>query len=168
MSTLLLPCDDFGPYAYDPNIQVLWTENIEDCTAPTDLEVLAAVTLNDFELTDIIGWEVQSEIITVPPWGAFATQRVGGQIIDAAELIFASERQGDDIRMLLQRFDIGFILMLPSGPFLDFPSAPFNVFPVRVAQVTQQQRLRQGGSQLTVQFAIRDVVCEHVRAVPET
>lgn len=168
MSTLLFPCDLIGPYAYDPNVQVLWTETIT-CDAPTEEEVLSAVTLNDFDLTDIIGWEIRADIITAPPWGAFATQRVGGQAIDRTELIFASERVGNDIRMLLQRFDEGFILILPSGPFIEVPEAPFNVYPVRVAQITQQQRLDTGeGSQLFVQFAIRDVVCDNVRVVTET
>jgi len=169
MSHLAILCDDVGPFAYDPNIQVLWSLSIEDVQAPTDVEVMNAVTLNDFNLTDIIGWEVRAEIITAPPWGAFATQRVGAQAIGTAELTFAAERAtGDDIRTVLRRFDRGFILMLPSGPYLEHPNAPLNVYPVVVAQVTQRQRLREGGSQIDVQFAIRDVVGENVMVVPET
>lgn len=168
MSTLLFPCDEIGPYAYDPNVQVLWTEEIDDPCAPTALEVLSALTLNDFDLTDIVGWEVVAAILTVPPWGEFATQRTGSRGVDRAELVFASERVGNDIRISLSRFDRGFILILPSGPFLDIPDAPFNVYPVEVANIYQHQRLGEGGSQLTVQFTIRDVVCQHVKVVPET
>jgi hypothetical protein len=47
---------------------------------------------------------------------------------------------------------------------VEFPTSPFNVYPVRVAQVTHRQRLGEGGSQIDVQFAIRGVVCENVIA----
>lgn len=153
-------CDLTGPYAYDPHVQVLWGQ-VADPLAPTETEVFDAVTLNDapYHLTDIIGWEVESDILRDPPWRGFENQRVGGQRIAQSDLIFAADREGDDIRSLIERGDFGTILILPSGPYIDIPDAPLNVYPVRVAQVSQQQRLRTGGgSLLLVQFAVTGAV----------
>lgn len=160
-------CSLTGPYAYDPNVVVLWNDHVGDVQAPTEDEVMAAVNLiDDFDLTDIIGWELESDIIVVPPWGEFATQRVGGTAVPRSELLFAADRSGDDIRMLLAERDPGNVLFLPSGPYLDYPDAPLQVFPVRVAAITQLQRIRSGGaSLLRVQFAIRGVPGNHVRVV---
>lgn len=159
-------CSTEGAYAYDPNIQALWTTTVADIDAPTEAEVTGATLLNDtYCLTDIIGWEVQTEIIRDPPWGVFEKQRVGGKSVADSGFIFAADRSGNDIRTLFSRGDVGYVMLLPSGPYTDYPSAPINVYDVRVAQITQRQRLRTGeGSLLIVQFAI-NAVGENVTVV---
>lgn len=158
------PFDLTGPYAYDLSIQALWVESILDAQEPTDDEVATGVDLQEFyDLTDIIGWEVATEIIKDGIWGPFEEQRMGRQSIQEAAMLFASDRAGSDVRMLWQRGDTGFIVLLPSGPYLEHPTAPVNVYPVRVAQITQLQRLRTGsGSQLRVDFVITSRVGENV------
>lgn len=156
-----------GPYAYDESIQALWVPFIADVDEPTDDEIATGVDLQEsYDLTDIIGWEVKTEIIKDGVWGPFEEQRMGRQSIADATLIFASDRGGVDVRMLWVRGETGFIVLLPSGPYLDHPSAPVNVYPVRVAQLTQQQRLRTGGGSLIqVDFAITGRVGENVLIV---
>jgi hypothetical protein len=155
-----------GPYAYDLNIQALWVSVIADVDEPTDDEIATGIDLEGYDLTDIVGWEVKTEIIKDGIWGPFEEQRMGRQSIADATLIFASDRAGVDVRMLWVRGETGFIVLLPSGPYLDHPTAPINVYPVRVAQLTQQQRLRTGGGSLIqVDFVITGRVGENVLVV---
>ena len=164
-----VPCsfDLTGPYVYDLNMQVLWVASIADVQAPTDVEIATGVDLQAmYNLTDIIGWEVETEIIKDGIWGPFQEQRMGEQSIADARMIFAAHRDGNDIRTLWNRGDTGYIVILPSGDYLDHPTAPVNVYPVRVAQITQQQRLRTGGASLIlVTFAITARVGENVTVV---
>lgn len=165
---MTMPCsfDLVGPYVYDWNIEFRWSLSIMDVQAPTDVEVAASVLLNDYDLTDIIGWEPETNIISDGEWGPWEEQRLGRQRVPTEALIFAADRAGNDIRTLLARGDVGWILALPSGPYLEHPTAPINVFPVRVAQITQRQRLRDGGaSLLLVNFASRGRVGENVTVV---
>lgn len=163
------PCvfDLTGPYAYDLAIQALWVESILDSQEPTDDEIATGIDLQEFyDLSDIIGWEVATEIIKDGIWGPFEEQRMGRQSIQEAAMLFASDRAGSDVRMLWQRGDTGFIVLLPSGPYLEHPTAPVNVYPVRVAQITQLQRLRTGsGATLRVDFVITSRVGENVLVV---
>ena len=160
-------CDLTGPYAYDLSVQVLWVASIADVQAPTDTEIATGVDLQAiYDLTDIIGWEIETEILKDGLWGPFQEQRMGEQSIPDARLIFAADRAGQDIRVLWNRGDAGYIVILPSGPYLDHPTAPVNVYPVRVAQLTQQQRLRTGGGSLIlVTFAITARAGENVLVV---
>lgn len=160
-------CDLTGPYAYDLNVVVLWVASIADVEAPTDVEIATGISLQPtYDLTDIIGWEVETEIIKDGIWGPFEEQRMGEQSVADARMLFAAARDGNDIRVLWSRGQAGFIVILPSGDYLDHPTAPVNVYPVRIAQLTQQQRLRTGGgSIIAVTFAMTSRVGENVTVV---
>lgn len=164
---MVAACGLTGPYAYDLNVVVLWVETIADVQAPTDVEIATGVSLQPtYDLTDIIGWEVETEILKDGIWGPFEEQRMGEQSVADARMIFAADRAGNDIRTLWNRGDAGYIVILPSGEYLDHPTAPVNVYPVRVAQLTQQQRLRTGGGSLIlVTFAMTARVGENVTVV---
>lgn len=161
------PCDLTGPYAYDLNIQALWVESIVDVQAPTAAEIALGVDLQEsYDLTDIIGWEIETEILKDGQWATFRRQRLGPQEIADSRMLFAADRSGADVRALWARGDVGNIVLLPSGPHLDYPAAPVNAYPVRVAQLTQQQRLRSGGgSVILVTFAVAARVGENVSIV---
>lgn len=150
-------CDELGEYAYDPNVKVLWVNSIETVLNPTSAEVTGGVYLNDdpYNLTDIIGWEIEGEVLTEPPWGPFAVQRIGGLRVIDARLILAAKRDGSDIRSLLSRGTSGFILIFPSGRYEDCPDAPLNVYPVCVASIFQMHRHgSSGASRIMVKFAV--------------
>lgn len=162
------PCDLTGPYAYDLHVQVLWVATIVDVQAPTDNEIALGLDLQAlYDLTDIIGWEADTDILRDGKWGPFEEQRLGEQKISDSRLMFAADLAGNDIRTLWARGDVGNIVILPSGEYLDHPTAPVNVYPVKVAQLTQQQRLRSGGgSQILVSFAITARLGENVQIIP--
>lgn len=156
------PFDLTGPYVYDCNAQFLWIDEggIADPQEPTDDEIATGVDLqaDPYFLTDIIGWEIETEILRGADggtWGPQEFQRLGEQTIAESRMVFAADRAGVDIRTLITRGDLGYIVILPSGPYLDHPTAPVNVYPVRVAQLTQRQAFRQPGSVILGNFAIR-------------
>lgn len=161
------PCTLVGPYAYDLNIQALWIEDVADPQEPTAAEIASGVDLQAvYNLTDIIGWEIKTELIRDGIWNSFEEQRLGRQSIADSSFILGADRSGYDIRLLLARGDAGFVALLPSGPHLDYPDAPVNIYPVRVAQLTQLQRLRTGGgSVIQVDFAITARCGENVLVV---
>ena len=166
MTTLPCSFDLTGPYVYDWSVQIQWSTSIADVLAPTDVELAASTNLNNYDLTDIVGWEPETNIINDGQWGPWEEQRLGRQRVPSEALVFAADRAGSDIRTLLTRGDVGWILILPSGPYLEHPTAPLNVFPVRVAQLTQRQRLRDGGSSLIlVNFASLGRVGNNVTVV---
>lgn len=163
-------CELVGPYTYDPNVVVLWVPIIADAQAPTDVEIVTGgVDLQpNYNLTDIIGWEIETETLRDGIWGPFEEQRMGGQAIRDSRLMFAAGRDGSakDVRSLWLRGEVGNIVIMPSGPYQMYPTAPINVYPVRVSQITQQQRLRTGGaSLLMVTFVIRARCGENVFVV---
>lgn len=162
----MVACFDSGGYRYNPNVVVLWADTIADVDAPTDVEINAAEELipSPYCLTEIIGWETETEIIQIRAYGTFLPQLPASRLVENAQLVFTSDIGGNDIRTLLSRDDEGFVLFLPSGPLADYPTAPLNVFPARVAQLTQLQRLWEP-SRLLITFAITGHPGENVVAV---
>ena len=160
-----LTCADDYPdgYVYDANLVVLWAPAVTGISgvsgvpfvalalntfAPSITGIGAAIELHPgtYCLTEIVGWEVDTEVLVSYRWGPFASQRLGGQSVADAKLVFTADRAGQDIRQLLHRHDLGQILLLPSGPISVWPTSPLNVYPVRVAQLTHRQRLRDSAS----------------------
>lgn len=161
-------CDQTGTYTYDNNVIVLWVTSIANVQIPTASQLVTGTTLNDtYCLTDIMGWEIETDTIDDGIWGPFEEQRMGRQSIADSRFLFAAHRDGADIRTLLTRGETGNIVILPSGPYLQHLTAPVNVYPVRVSQLTQRQRLRTGGgSIIEVTFVITARCGENVTVAP--
>jgi hypothetical protein len=157
-------CDLTGPYAYDLSVEVLWVPTIADTQAPTSTEIATGVSLlgSPYDLTDIIGWELESDRIDDNRWGPQVGQRLGQQAVSDAELRFTAGRDGIDVRALWSRGSSGNVVFLPSGPYLEHPTSPVQVFPVRVASVIQRQALRQPASILRALFAVQPGVGNNV------
>lgn len=161
------PFDLNGPFVYDLSMRCMWVASIADTQAPTDVEIAAGVTLNNspYHLTDIIGWELDTDKIPDDKWGPQVGERLGEQEVGEAELRFSASRDGSDVRSLWTRGDLGNIVFLPSGPYLSYPTAPIQVFPVQISQITQRQELRQPSAILRVVFAIKVGVGNNVFVV---
>lgn len=163
-------CSTTGTYTYDRNVQVLWAETITNVQIPTSAEIVTGginLTADPYCLTDIIGWEIETDVIR-GGWGPMELQRMGKQKVADSRFVFAAQRSAGsgDIRNLWARGDTGYIVILPSGPYLDYPDAPVNVYPVRIAQLTQQQRLRTGQGSLILASLIITARCgENVNVV---
>lgn len=163
------PCTLTGTYPYDRNVVVMWLPTIANVQIPTSSEIVSGTDLGPYNLTDIIGWEINSETIRDDIWGPFEGQRIGRQSIAESQLIFAADRSGlyPDIRSLLTRGQPGFVGIFPSGPYVSYPSSPVNIYPVRVSQLTQQQRLRTGdGSLILTYFVVTGLCGENVTVTP--
>lgn len=160
-------CATTGTYTYDRNVQALWIASVANVQAPTSAEVATGVDLQaTYNLTDIIGWEPETEKLVSGDWGPFEKQRMGKQRISDSAFMFAAARNGADVRSIWSRGTTGYIMLLPSGPYLEQLTAPVNCFSVKVAQITQQQKLRTGnGSLLFVDFTQRARMGENVTIV---
>lgn len=162
-------CSLTGTYTYDPNVVVLWVASIANVQAPTAAEIAAGVDLQTpYNLTDIIGWQIETEPIRDGIWGPFEEQRMGRQSVADSRFMFAAARSGGatDIRSFLTRGQVGNVVILPSGPYVDYPAAPVNVYPARVSQLSQRQQIRTGqGSLVLVSFIIRARCGENVSVV---
>lgn len=144
-------CATTGTYTYDRNVQALWIATVANVQAPTAAEVATGVDLQaTYNLTDILGWEPDTEKLVSGDWGPFQKQRMGKQKVPDSALMFAAARNGADVRALWDRGDTGYIMLLPSGPYLEQTAAPVHCFSVRVSQITQRQQLRTGGGSLLI------------------
>lgn len=161
-------CNLTGPYTYDPNIVVLWVPSINNIQIPTGGEIVTGTDLTSvYCLTDIVGWEAGTETIRDGIWGPFEEQRMGRQSIQESQLAFAADVNGNDVRTLWTRGQVGNIVLMPSGSYASHPLSPINVYPVRVSQLTQLQRLRTGGASIIlVSFIIRSRLGENVTVTP--
>lgn len=157
-SMITSSCDLSGTFEYDPYVQVLWSSvAVADPLEPTEAEIMAATTLNvaPYHLTDIMGWQPETDVVRDPPWLGFENQRMGIRSIGESRLGFAADRSGNDIRSLITRGDEGTVFILPSGAFADVPNAPLHCYPVKVAEITPILDLRGGrGAILLVSYVI--------------
>ena len=162
----MVACFDSGGYRYNPNVVVLWSDDVADVDNPTETEIEDATEIipAPYNLIEVIGWEMSTEIIQIRAYGPFLPQLPASREVENAQLVFASDIGGNDIRTLLSRDQEGFVLFLPSGPLVDYPDSPLDVFPARVAQITQLHRLWEP-SRLLVTFAITGHPGESVLAV---
>lgn len=160
---LTVSCSPSGSYAYDPDLVVRFASTLDDPDAPTELEVDGAVDFTtEWALLDVIGWEVESEVIVDPNWGVFRTQRPGHTQIRESEMTFSADRLGNDIRTILQRYTVGFVMIFPSGL-----NGLVNVYPVRVGSVEHMLALRTGqGARIRTIFTIIATPSTNVAVVP--
>jgi hypothetical protein len=162
----MVACFDSGGYRYNPNVVILWSDDIDDVDNPTETEIEAATAMipAPYNLIEVIGWEMATEAITIRRYGPFLPQLPASREVDGAQFVFASDIGGNDIRTLLSRDLEGYVLFLPSGPLTDYPDSPMDVFPVRVKQITQLHRLWEP-SRLLVSFVVTAHPGEGVLAV---
>lgn len=158
--TTLVHCAPSGTFVYDSHVRVLFAEVINDISNVTREEFDYAVDTTDlFCLTGINGWEVMSEIITDPTWKPFNRQRPGSLTVETAQLLYAADRRGQDIRLLMHRGVRGYVLILPAG---EIDGGIMNVYPVWVAKTTQLQRLQNNGAQIMVNCSVPSQPAEDV------
>lgn len=146
MATPLVESEE---YIYAGTARIYWSTSIVDISAVLRSELNAATDLSG-EVFEVVGWEIDSGIITDPEWSRFDNQRQGRLRVPQSELILKADRAGDDIRTILPRGTAGWVLILPSG---DVEGHPMNVYPVTVAGLPQSVR-RRNLALIRVQFAV--------------
>ncbi|MFJ1581555.1 hypothetical protein [Streptomyces sp. NPDC088182] len=138
--------------------RVLWVPTIANKNSPTRIELDAGTALEG-ETGAMAGWQTTSEVFPTPALGSRFTPVVGGAITAAeSSLTFWASKDGDDVRALLLREAVGFIVWMDEG---DVPTQTMDVYPVTV---TSQAKVREldSAAQITAQFAITSEPAENV------
>ncbi|MEV4974449.1 hypothetical protein [Streptomyces scopuliridis] len=138
--------------------RVLWVPTIANKNSPTRIELNAGTALEG-ETGAMGGWQTTSEVFPTPALGSRFTPVVGGAITAAeSSLTFWASKDGDDVRALLVREAVGFIVWMDEG---DVPTQTMDVYPVTV---TSQAKVREldSAAQITAQFAITSEPAENV------
>lgn len=138
--------------------KVLWVPTIANKNAITRPEINAGTALEG-ETGNMAGWQTTSATVGTPALGSRFTPVVGGEITAAdSSLTFWASKDGDDVRTLLQREDVGFVVWMDEG---DVEGQTCDIYPV---SVTSQAKVREldSAAQIMAQFAITSEPAENV------
>ncbi|WP_329338596.1 hypothetical protein OG866_27125 [Streptomyces sp. NBC_00663] len=138
--------------------KVVWCPTIANKSAPTRAEINAGTELSG-ETGAMSGWQTTSATVPTAALGSRFTPTVPGEITAAdSSLTFWASKNGDDVRTLLQREAIGFVIWMDEG---DVSGQTCDVYPV---QVTSQAKVREldQAAQIMAQFAITSEPAENV------
>ena len=144
---------------YRPGItQVSYVPTIANKAAPTRAELNAGTNLSP-EVNAIDGWQPTSNFIDAPDLVSAFVPKVAGSVEagDSSLTLYASSNS-TDVRSLLPRGTVGFIVMFDES---DTPTRKMDVFPVTVGS---QAKVRDIGdvAKITINFAITSAPAENV------
>jgi hypothetical protein len=144
---------------YRPGLtQVNYTPAIANKAAPTRAEINAGTNLSP-ETNAIDGWQPQSNFLDAPDLVSAFVPKVAGSVEagDSSLTLYASSNSVD-VRTLLPRGTVGFILMLDES---DTAGRKMDVYPVTVGS---QAKIRDIGdvAKIQINFAITSAPAENV------
>lgn len=124
-------------------------------TAPSRAEMEAGSD-HTKEIADMTGWEVKADRIAAPDLGSKLTGKTNGRVnVGDAQISYYASEDTQDVRQVLQRDDVGFIMILDGG---DVEGQLARVFAVQVAAVTPSISVAGSeNSRIMVDFSINDV-----------
>jgi hypothetical protein len=138
--------------------KVYFCSAIANKSAPTRAELNAGTELSG-EISDIGGWEPTSDSIDTPDLANRFVGSVPGRIkADESSLTFYRSSNSVDVRGLLPRDTVGFIVFLDEG---DVAARKMDVFPVTVASAPKDRSMEEAG-RIVVNFKISSTPAENV------
>lgn len=140
---------------------VVYALTVANKAAPSRAEINAGTNLRN-EVSEISGFQATSGALDAPDLGSRFTSKVAGRITaDDSSITFYESVTGVDVRALLPRDTIGFLLFMPGG---DVSGRKMNVFPITVASVATDWSIEEA-ARLVVSFTITSAPAEAV-AIP--
>ncbi|WP_242890276.1 phage tail tube protein [Actinomadura litoris] len=154
------PINAHTRYVAKSKTKCYWVPDIANVQAPTRGELDAGVDLSP-QLMDVDGWTVESESVETPNLADSFTGSINGSTsADDSSVTMYSDRNGADIRAILQRDDDGNIVWLHGG---DIPgNATMDVFPCRIGSLGKNITLDDDASSIQVNFNITDEPAENI------
>lgn len=126
---------------------------------PTRAEINAGTNLSN-EIADLSGWTVSASEIETPDLGSDYTSKIPGRIsTDDSSLTFYQSQNGVDVRAVLPRGTVGFILVADGG---DQAGQKGDVYPVRVRSNGKLRSVGDESARLMVPFSITRKPAENV------
>lgn len=139
--------------------KVYWLPTCANPNAPLRSEMNAGTDLTP-EIADLNGWSVTSNQIQTPDFANRFTAQIAGRIDAAASsLTFYSSLTSADVRALLPRDAVGFVVWLDGG---DIPTHKMDVYPVTVTSVSKMRDTGNNAARIQVSFSITAAPSENV------
>jgi hypothetical protein len=137
---------------------VVYCLTVANKAAPTRAEINAGTNLRN-EVSEISGFQASSGTVDTPDLGTRFTSKIPGRITaDDSSITFYESVTGVDVRALLPRDTVGFLLFMPGG---DVAGRKVNVFPITVASVATDWSI-EDAARLVVSFTITSAPAEAV------
>jgi hypothetical protein len=141
--------------------KVYFCSAIANKLAPTRGELNAGTDLTG-EVSDIGGWQPTSASVDTPDLLNRFVGSVPGRITaDESSLTFYRSSNSVDVRGLLPRDTVGFVVFLDEG---DVAARKMDVFPITVASAPKDRSMEEAG-RIVVNFKISSTPAENV-AIP--
>lgn len=137
---------------------VVFATSVANKSAPTRAEINAGTDLRN-EISEISGFQTNSDSVDAPDLGSRFTSKVPGRITaDDSSITFYESVTGVDVRGLMPRDTTGFLLLMPGG---DTPTRKMHVFPITVASLATDYSLEEV-ARVIVNFTVTSVPAENV------
>jgi hypothetical protein len=148
-------------YVPEGTRKIYYATTLADYNHPTRLEIDAGVDLTD-EIAEITGFTVTSATADVPDLATRFTGKIPARITaDDSSIRFYMDEDSDDVRTVLPRDTVGFVLCLWDG---DHTGHLMDVFPITVSSTVPQTGIEDPAS-VEVQFTITRIPAQNV-AIP--
>lgn len=142
--------------------QYYFVASIADKTAPTRDELDAGTDLTT-EVTTVTGFSTATALVDAPDLKTRFTSQVSGMITaDASSMNIYLDEDSVDVRTVLPRDTVGFIVQFPEGDDEGVSGTKtMDVFPVTVSSATKETTTTDVG-QVMISFAITSEPAENV------
>lgn len=145
--------------------KVIWVsgeEGLADYTSPTRTEIDDGVDLSA-EVFEINGFQVESEAVDTPDFGARFVGNIPGNItVPDSNLVTYADRESADIRSELSRDDEGYLIFMDEG---DIEDNLMDIFPARVRSMPKL-RPRDDPARIQTDFSVDRIPAENVSIPP--
>jgi hypothetical protein len=140
---------------------VVFAVSVANKAAPTRGEINAGTDLRN-EVSEISGFQTNSATIETPDLATRFSSKLPARITaDDSSITFYESVTGVDVRALLPRDTVGYLLFMPGG---DTAARKMNVFPVTVASLATDWSI-EDAARLVVSFTVTSIPAENV-AIP--
>lgn len=141
--------------------KIYWVTTIATYTAPSRGELNAGIDLTN-EIASMSGFAVTSASTETPDLSTRFTAKIPGRITaDDSSISFYASSTSADVRTVLPRDTVGFVVILPEG---DVTSQKMDVYPAKVSSAAVDTA-EEDPAQVNIQFTITKIPALNV-AIP--
>lgn len=132
---------------------------IATLTAPTRSEINAGTDLTP-QVSAFGNWGIVSAPVLTPDLASTFTPSIPGLVtVDGSTIDMYADSTSADVRTLLPRNTVGFILVLPES---DVPGRKMDVFPVKVASAEKMASIGGNPATISITFTVTALPAENV------
>jgi hypothetical protein len=132
---------------------------IATLSAPTRAEINAGTDLTP-QVSAFGNWGILASAVNTPDLASTFVPTIPGLItVDGSTIDMYADSTSNDVRTLLPRNTVGFILMLPEG---DVPTRKMDVFPVKVMSIEKLASIGGNPATISINFSVTSLPQENV------